>query len=112
MLFDVDVVDVSEGSSLWLTRAIIFISPSFELFLGLLVISNGDVVIMWGAFSVESPSVVSPMLICGLLPCVWSALGMSSLSGIVSSGFCPSLWTECVFLPFFPVSMSTIWMGS
>ena len=109
---DVDIVDVFKGSSLWLTQAIISSSSSFELFFGVSSISNGEVVTICGSFSVGGPLVLSPMLICGLSGGVWSALGTSSLAGIVSSGFCPSLWIECVFLPSLPVSTSTIWMGS
>ena len=112
MLSGVDLVDVFEGSSLWFPRAIISTSSSFELFFGVSNISNVEVVTICGSFSVGGPLVLSPMLICGLSGGVWSALGTSSLAGIVSSGFCPSLWIECVFLPSLPVSSSTVWMGS
>ena len=83
---DVDIVDVFKGSSLWLTQAIISSSSSFELFFGVSSISNGEVVTICGSFSVGGPLVLSPMLICGLSGCIWSALGTSSLPGIVSSG--------------------------
>ena len=108
---DIDTVDVFEGSSLWLTRAIISTSSSLELSFVVLSIPDAEFVATCGLFFVGNPLALSPVPICGILGCIWSALGTSSLSGLVSSGFCPSLWSECVSLPSLSVHMSTIWMG-
>ena len=108
---DVDTADVIESLSLWFTRAIISTVLFFGLPFVVLSIPNADTVTMCGLFFVGDPSVLFLVSICGLLGCIWSALGIIFVPGLVSSGFCPSLWTECVFLPSLSVHMSTIWMG-
>ena len=108
---DVDTADVIESLSLWFTRAIISTLWSLGLSSVVSSIPNADAVTTCGLFFMGDPSVLFPASICGLLGCIWSALGIIFVPGPVSSGFCPSLWTECVFLPSLSVHMSTIWMG-
>ena len=108
---DIDTADVIEGSSLRLTRAIISTLSPLGLSFVVSSIPNAEVGTTCGLFTVGNPPVLSPVSICGLLGCIWSALGISSVLGPESSGFCPSLWTECVFSPSLSVHMSTIWMG-